>query len=147
LVFDPDSLSSNLNNEGLLQYFYNAENPVILGRILPEKEPYCFASFLIQIKIPPEYPFKQPEAIILDPIYHPSVMDDGSHCCCWRSDGESWKPTTTIIEFIKVIIHTIDDPNFGHPCNEEIANEYRNNYEKFYETALQYTLKYGRPRH
>jgi ubiquitin-protein ligase len=125
---------------------YGTDGPVIRGRIFPEKDPYCFASFLIQIEISPNYPSKMPETFILDRIYHPNVREDGQPCC-WRFNHEKWQPTTTLIEFIKAIIHTIDNPHLEHLQNVECANEYRSNYEKFYEKALQYTLKYGRPRH
>jgi ubiquitin-protein ligase len=58
-----------------------------------------------------------------------------------------WKRTISLIDFIETVINSIDNNHFKHPQNEKCADEYRNNYEKFYETALQYTLKYGRPRH
>jgi ubiquitin-protein ligase len=140
------SLSSTATNRRL----YDNVQSVIRGRIFPKKDPYYLASFLIEIRLPEEYPFKVPEVIFLDPIYHPNVRKDGTHChCCgyWNSIGDMWKPTTFLIEIIKAVINTIDNPHFEHPQNEECANEYLNNYEKFYETALQYTLKHGRPPH
>jgi ubiquitin-protein ligase len=150
-MFDMEEPTQSSNSTVTHQYVHNPMECVIRGRIFPEKDPYCFASFLIQIKLPSEYPFKMPDVIILDPIYHPNVRKDGSHChCCgyWGLDGaERWKPTTPLIEIIKAVINTIDSPHFKHPQNEECANEYQNNYETFYEKALQYTSEYGRPRY
>ena len=60
----------------------------IRGRVFPERDPYCFASFLVEIKLPPEYPFKKPQATILDPIYNPNFMKtaSSSYRYCWISD-------------------------------------------------------------
>jgi ubiquitin-protein ligase len=87
-----------------------------------------------------------PQATILDPIYHPNIREDGQ-LCCWRfNNNEKWRPTASLIDFIKAIINLIDNPDFERECNKEPVNEYLNSYEKFYETALQYTIKHGRPR-
>jgi len=145
--FDTDKSSASFNNERPSQYFCKTNMPVILGRILPEKDPYCFASFRIQIKIPPEYPFKVPEAIILDPIYHPHVQKNGEHCCCWGFNEERWQPAIMLVDFIMGVIKVIDNPDLEYHCNKELADEYRNNYEKFYKKALQCTLNKGRPRY
>jgi ubiquitin-protein ligase len=54
---------------------------VTQGRFFPQTEPYCRASFLIEIILPREYPFKGPKLIFLDPIYHPNVDESGEQCC------------------------------------------------------------------
>ena len=124
---------------------------VIQGRILPQSEPYCHASFLIEIKLPPEYPFKAPEVIFLDPIYHPNVDESGRHCCCWGiSCDETWKPTTPLTDLILAVIHIIDNkPDPGHciGTGSQLMEEYQSNYLKFYKKALEHTLSYGRPRY
>ena len=33
------------------------DSTTIIGRILPRKEPYCQASFVIEIKLPYDFPF------------------------------------------------------------------------------------------
>jgi ubiquitin-protein ligase len=124
---------------------YGTDRPIIRGRILPEKDPYCFASFLIEIRVPFDYPFKRPEIIILDPIYHPNVKNDGRHRCCRGPPGE-WSPAIQLTDCIKAVINTINDPAPEHRTNPMIASEYLTNYEKFYEKASEYTFKYGRPR-
>ncbi len=147
LFFNTDKSSAGCNNARPPQYVCKTDMLVILGRILPEKDPYCFASFRIQIRFPLEYPFKVPEATILDPIYHPNVRESGRHCCCWGFFDEIWRPTTTLVDFIKTIINTIDNPDLHRHCNLECANEYRSNYQQFYKKALKCTLNKGRPRY
>ncbi len=138
--------SQSLNNTTANRHFDNKQEFVIRGRILPEKDPYCLASFLIEIRLPAEYPFKMPEVIFRNPIYHPNVSQNGQ-LCCWGFNYEKWRPKTTLIDVIKAIINTIDNSHLEYHCNEELVNEYRDNYEKFYETALEYTLKHRQSRH
>ena len=120
--------------------------PFIRGRIFPENDPYCCASYLIEIKFPQEYPFKAPEARILDPIYHPNIRENGRHCCCWGFTYETWSPAIQLTDFIKGVIRTIDNVDVDNHCNITCTTEYQNNYEQFYEKALRCVLDYGRPR-
>ncbi len=146
-MFEADKSSTSSNNTRPTQHLYGTDTAIIRGLILPEKDPYCLASFLIEIRLPSEYPFKMPEMVILDPIYHPNVKENGMHCCCWGlPGGDEWKPTTSLIECIKALIHTIDYIGSQHFTFNACGNEYIINYQKFYEKALEYTLKYGRPR-
>ncbi len=146
-MFDIYNSSASSSNTRSIERSDDVGGEVIYGRILPKKDPYCFASFLIEIRFPPEYPIKMPEVFFLDPIYHPAIRKGDGYCCCCIFK-ESYKPTTSFVDFIKNVLNIIDNPDLQH-CSSEfvIANEYQNNYEKFYEAALQYTLKYGRPRH
>lgn len=121
---------------------------IILGRIFPDKDPYCFASFLIEIKLPEEYPFKRPDARIVDRMYHPDVEKGGMHASHWNVDFDSsWRPTSSLVDFIKCILKVINlDSNSIHYTNTEVGIEYQNHHDQFYEKALQCTLTYGRPR-
>ena len=117
----------------------------IRGRVFPERDPYCFASFLVEIKLPPEYPFKKPQATILDPIYNPNFrkIDSSSYRYCWTP---KWSPAMTLIYFIKDLISAIDDFNVEYFFNLECGYECRRNYNLFYEKALRFTFDYGRSR-
>lgn len=133
---ETDESPSTFNNDRPLQYFHNTDTHDILSRVLPAKDPYCSASFLVQIKFLPEYPSKVPEVIILDPIYHPNVQENGGHCCRWFNAHNEWKPTTSVVEIIKTLIEIIDNPDPELHCNVVCAEEYENDYEKYYAKAL-----------
>ncbi len=135
-IFGKQKSVQNLNNAGIIR-----------GRILPEKDPYCFASFLIEIKFPSEYPFKMPEIRFLDPIYHINIMNNGKLCCCWGREYDTYLPTTSLVDFIKSLIETVNRPDLNRCTDSERATEYQNNYEAFYEKALRCTLNTGRPRY
>jgi ubiquitin-conjugating enzyme E2 T len=128
-------------------HFYGTNTAVIQGRILPKTEPYCHASFLIEIRLPSEYPFKEPYVTIRDPIYHPNIDESGRHCCCWGfSQYEGYTPTTLLADIIEGVIRVIDNPDCSHSCNLQ-CQEYQNDYQTFYKKALKLTLLYGRPRY
>ena len=50
---------------------------IIIGRILPSLGVFQQAAFQIELKLPPEYPFKAPDIRFLTKIYHPCVDDRG----------------------------------------------------------------------
>ena len=132
----------------MTSHLYGANTTFIQGRILPQSKPYCHASFLIEIILPPAYPFKEPEVIIRDPIYHVNVDDSGRNCCCCGFlHNVGYKPTTTLTELIEAVIHVIDNPDYSHSRNPQLSAEYQDDYQTFYKKALKLTLLCGRPRY
>ncbi|CAF1264543.1 unnamed protein product [Adineta ricciae] len=123
----------------------------IEGRLLLQSEPYCRASFLLQIGLTAEYPFKYPDIQFLDPIYHPNISQTGVCCGCdcgFRFADSNYRPTLSLHTILSTIIQMIDSPFVGKngSHNEECYLEYRNDYPTFYRKALDSTLLYGRPR-
>ena len=122
---------------------------IIRGRILAQTEPYCRASFLIEIRLTRDYPFKMPIVVFLDPIYHPKVDQHGRQCSCWDVDlWETWSPARSLTDLVMSALRLIDsDPGDHNCCNYEWGQQFRRNYEIFYKTALTFTQSYGRPRY
>ena len=118
---------------------------VIQCRILPRNEPYCFASFRFEIKIPHDYPFKPPEGRFLDPIYHPMVRKCGQYCCC-GGFYQNWSPVYSIADYITSVTHVIDNPLREDHSDCLSHKEYEKDYTTFQEKALRYIFQYGRPR-
>ncbi len=151
LLFDTNKPPPRFNNSRMAQRASRQDMTIIQGRILPQTEPYCRASFLIEIALPREYPFKCPEITFLDPIYHPNVKESGA--CCGCSGGFGFADAkvynaTSLSDIIMTIIEMIDSPFTGqHSHNRERLAEYHHNYETFYKKALESTLSYGRPRY
>jgi ubiquitin-protein ligase len=134
----------------LIQSVDTEYSTVIRGRILPQTEPYCHASFLIEITLPPQWPFKPPEVMFLDPLYHSNIDEWSRHRCdCWHNRSpDMWIPKTSLKTIIETVIRVIDDDPDSHPIrNRECLEEYRNDYQTFYKKALRFTLSFGRPRY
>jgi len=128
---------------------YGKDGIILKGRIFPNTEPYCHASFLIEIVIPKEFPFKPPDVFFVDPIYHPSVDERGYHCRnCWNIvGGEGWKPTMSLAAFIETTIRNIDSiSETSRYVNRALFEEYLTDRQTFDKNTLKYTLSYGRPR-
>ncbi|CAF1173093.1 unnamed protein product [Adineta steineri] len=121
------------NNSRMTKRPLRKDIMIIQGRILLQSELYCRASFLIEIALPREYPFKRPEITFLDPIYHPNISTSDKYCDCSCdfdfTAGGSYRPTTSLDSIITTIIHIIDSPFIGEEShNPERLLVYRNDY-------------------
>ncbi|CAF4619527.1 unnamed protein product, partial [Rotaria sp. Silwood2] len=125
----------------------NSASNIILGRILPKSQIYNQAAFQIEIKLPAEYPFKPPEVRFITPIYHPNVGDDGKICIDMLNSGESFKPTTSLVDIVKAVVDRIDNPDLDHALKPETGAEYSQNRAAFDRKALELVKKHGLPRH
>ena len=90
---------------------------VILGRILPTSNLYNQAAYQIEIKLPPEFPFKPPEVRFVTTIYHPNVDEQGKICVDLLNSNEVWKPTTSLIDVVKAVVDLVDNPKIDHALN------------------------------
>lgn len=95
----------------------NASQNIILGRILPTSNIYNQAAYQIEIKLPPEFPFKPPEVRFVTQIYHPNVDEQGKICVDLLNSNETWKPTTPLVDVIKAVVELIDNPKIDHALN------------------------------
>ncbi|CAF4208617.1 unnamed protein product, partial [Adineta steineri] len=136
-LFDTNKPPPRFNNSRMTKRPLREDVTIIQGRILPQSELCCRASFLIEIVLPREYPFKCPEITLLDPIYHPNISTSATYCGCWCGFGfavaDKYRPTiTTLSSIIKTIIHIIDSPFIGEEShNPERLLVYRNDYQTF----------------
>ena len=139
-------MSTNSSTTMPIVYSNDLHANSIYGRIFPTKDPYCFASFRIEIRMSIAYPFNVPEVFFLDSIYHSAVQRDSGRCC-FCNFKKQYKPTTSLVEVIEHVLNIVDSSYPLEHCNDDtITNLYCNNYEQFYKTALEYTFKYGLPR-
>lgn len=138
-MFDNKQPPLRFNGTTVIKRFWEGNSNFLLGRIFPQADPYCQASFLIEIQFPEGYPFRGPTVLILDPMYHPRVSESGTHFY-WRG-RVAYTPSRLLVEVVEEMIGMIDkvyDP--------ECASEYLQDYQAFYQKALDITLAYGRPR-
>lgn len=109
IVFNSKKHQSGSSEMTKISYVQQKSSPVFYGRIFPQAEPYCRNSFLIEITLPQDYPFKIPKITFLDPIHHPNIQKDGKLCFRYRlHTSKQWNLNHRLVGFIRDIIDIVD---------------------------------------
>lgn len=85
--------------------------------------------FRVDVKFPPEYPFKFPNVRFLTPIYHPGVENEREvGKICQGSIGEGdWKPNHKFKEVVHKLINFLASPDHVEdPINNQAQEDVNN---------------------
>ena len=107
----------------------------------PDDSPYSGGVFFLNIRFPPDYPFKPPKVSFTTKIYHPNINSNGSICLDILKD--QWSPALTISKVLLSISSLLTDPNPDDPLTPEIANVYKTNREQYNNTAKDWTSRFA----
>lgn len=107
----------------------------------PVGSPYEGGVFRLDIRFPPDYPFKAPKISFLTPIYHPNISGNGQICLDILS-GE-WSPALTLSRVLLSISSLLTDPNPDDPMRGDAARLYRNDLQKYNKMAKEETQKHA----
>ena len=107
----------------------------------PDDSPYSGGVFFLNIRFPPDYPFKPPKVSFTTKIYHPNINSNGSICLDILKD--QWSPALTISKVLLSISSLLTDPNPDDPLVPEIANIYKHNIDQYNTTAREWTQRYA----
>mmetsp|Transcript_35261 Transcript_35261/g.99407 ORF Transcript_35261/g.99407 Transcript_35261/m.99407 type:complete len:153 (-) Transcript_35261:37-495(-) len=109
----------------------------------PEGTPYENGIFVLDIKIPQEYPFKPPDITFVTKVFHPNI-DPEKGLFCETVLRERWSPQLTIHDVLVTLRNLLSDPNLDSPLNSKAGQEYRSSKAKFEKTAREWTKKYAK---
>ncbi|KAK3132404.1 hypothetical protein QOZ80_6AG0520960 [Eleusine coracana subsp. coracana] len=129
----PTSCSAGPTGEDLFHW-----QATIMG---PTDSPYTGGVFFVNIHFPPDYPFKPPKLNFQTKVYHPNINSNGSICLDILK--EQWSPALTISKVLLSISSLLTDPNPDDPLVPEIAHMYKNQRQRYEETARAWTQKYA----
>lgn len=106
----------------------------------PESTPYFGFTFLLEIKMPKNYPFDKPEISFKTQIYHPNVSRKGEIC---MGDFSLWKSQNTILELLNYVNYLLSFPDTNNPLEPQIASHYISNKSDYEEKARMLAKKYA----
>eukprot|EP01083_Nonionella_stella_P037194 101407_1 len=113
-------------------------NATIMG---PPDSPYDGGVFFLEIRFPPDYPFKPPKCKFTTKIYHCGINHNGSISLDILHDN--WSPALTIYKVLLSIQSLLTDPNPHDPLVPDIAKQYKTDRFLHDLTAEEWTQKYA----
>ena len=106
----------------------------------PQDTPYANGLFYLRATFPEDYPKHGPKIKFLNKMYHLNVSDSGDICINTLSE---WKEGTTMAEVLSLIFALFYRQNPNNPYDNEKANLFKNNRNKFDANVREYTRKYA----
>eukprot|EP00466_Bigelowiella_natans_P018350 jgi/Bigna1/58084/fgenesh1_pm.52_\ len=107
----------------------------------PPNSPYDGGLFFLEVRFPPNYPFKPPMIRFQTRIYHCNINSKGE--ICLDTLQNAWSPVLSISKILLSISSLLTDPNPEDPLVPDIAHLYKTNRQLHDDTARQWTRKYA----
>ena len=130
----PSNCSAGVVNDDIFHW-----KATIIG---PKDTPYEDGIFILNINFPPDYPFKPPKINFETKIYHPNINSNNGYICL-DILKDLWSPALSTSKVLLSLCSLLNEPNPKDPLMPDIAREYENDKESFYENAKLWTLKYA----
>jgi ubiquitin-conjugating enzyme E2 D/E len=111
----------------------------------PEGTPYQGGTFLVNLTLPNEYPFKPPTVSFTTKIYHPNVSnDDKGSMCLGMLKSDEWKPSSRIAAVLEFARQLLVEPMPDDAVEGRIAEQFSHDRKRFEEVARDWTRRYAR---
>ncbi|KAF7901933.1 uncharacterized protein EAF01_007231 [Botrytis porri] len=112
----------------------------------PPDTPYEGGTYLVDIKIPNEYPFKPPHMNFSTKVWHPNVSSQ-TGAICLDTLSSAWSPVLTIKSALLSLQSLLSEPEPKDPQDAEVATMLINHPKEFREKARDWAIHYaGAPR-
>lgn len=116
--------------------------------IRPEEGYWKGGKFVFEIRIPPEYNIKPPEAHCMTKIWHPNINEDGKICLSilreHSLDGCGWLPTRTLKDVVWGLNSLFTDlVDFDDPLNVAAAEQHHLDRRAFERKVREYVHWYA----
>jgi ubiquitin-conjugating enzyme (huntingtin interacting protein 2) len=109
----------------------------------PEGTPYDGGTFLIDIIIPHDYPYKPPKMKFETRIWHPNISSQTGAICLDILKDE-WSPALTIRTALLSLQALLCAAQPDDPQDAVVASQYKSNKAEFDSTAREWTRTHAR---
>ncbi|KAL2010352.1 hypothetical protein VTN00DRAFT_6159 [Thermoascus crustaceus] len=108
----------------------------------PPGTPYENGTYKIDIRIPPEYPFRPPVMKFETKVWHPNVSSQ-TGAICLDTLSTAWSPVLTIKSALLSLQSLLSTPEPKDPQDAEVANMLLRNPKEFDRVARQWAIIYA----
>jgi ubiquitin-conjugating enzyme E2 D/E len=107
----------------------------------PEATPYEGGVFVVDMRLPYDYPLKPPDCSFSTKIYHPNVSTRGEICLDILK--RDWNPGQSIAKVLTAFLDMLRAPDADNALHPEVACQYSNDRPTFDRLAREWTEKYA----
>ncbi|KAI1138415.1 ubiquitin-conjugating enzyme/RWD-like protein [Hypoxylon sp. FL0543] len=112
----------------------------------PPGTPYEGGKFIVDVKIPNEYPFRPPVMKFDTKVWHPNISSQ-TGAICLDTLSSAWSPVLTIKSTLLSLQGLFESPEPKDPQDAEVAKMMINDREAFNKKAHEWAVLYaGAPR-
>ncbi|KAG4030374.1 hypothetical protein MFRU_012g01120 [Monilinia fructicola] len=108
----------------------------------PPDTPYEGGTYIVDIKIPNEYPFRPPHMNFATKLWHPNVSSQ-TGAICLDTLGSAWSPVLTIRSVLLSLQSLLCTPEPKDPQDAEVANMLLTQPDKFRAKARDWAIHYA----
>lgn len=113
------------------------------GKIFgPADTPYAGGTFIVDIEIPTDYPFKPPKMKFETKLWHPNVSSQTGAICLDILKNE-WTPALTIRTALISLQALLCAAEPDDPQDAVVANQYKSDIKAFNAQAAQWVQDYA----
>ncbi|KAI4250845.1 MAG: hypothetical protein LQ352_005220 [Teloschistes flavicans] len=109
----------------------------------PPGTPYEGGTYLIDVRIPNDYPFKPPIMRFDTKIWHPNVSSQ-TGAICLDTLSAAWSPVLTIKSALLSLQSLLSTPEPKDPQDAEVAGMLIRNPKEFDRVAQEWAIKYAK---
>ncbi|KAK3930125.1 Ubiquitin-conjugating enzyme E2 8 [Frankliniella fusca] len=102
----------------------------------PVGTPYHTGKFIVQVTLPPNYPYDPPKVKMVTAVWHPNISTGGKICVDVLQ--EEWYPGCSLLEILEAMRGLLCTPNPDSPLNIEAASMFRNDRATYQAITLAY---------
>ena len=134
LIADPNSmLTAAPVNGNIFRWTATLKGPI--------NTPYEGGTFHLNVKFPPDYPFKPPQICFTTKVYHPNINSNGA--IALDILNAQWSPALTTPKVLLSIASLLMDPNPYDSLVPDIGRQLRNDPQAYATTVRRWAHQYA----